>query len=192
MTTPPPPPAITVLLADDSQEVRHALGQLLEGDGRFRLVGSVGDGDTAVELALEVTPDLAVVDVRMPGGGVEACRRIRLGSPGTTVVVEDSGARMRLLAGGLAAQVARQAPGRQISVSSPKLGVRVVGTVFSVVVGAEADLVEVSEGRVEVEAGGSTRMLNAGMTAVAIAGSPLTVLPPRDEESVKFLAERPD
>jgi CheY-like chemotaxis protein len=56
-------------------------------DDRLRLLGSARDGDEAVALARALQPDLAVVDVRMPGGGgPEACRRIRALSPGTLVV----------------------------------------------------------------------------------------------------------
>ena len=64
------PSQVTVLLADDEDVVRHAIGELLETDPRFRVVvASVGSADAATRAAGEWQPKLAVVDVRMPGGG---------------------------------------------------------------------------------------------------------------------------
>lgn len=81
------PKRFSVIVADDAHEVRIALGQLIDGDPRFEFVGGAVDADEAVTLAAAERPDLAVVDVRMPGGGgVEACRRILEVSPHTTVV----------------------------------------------------------------------------------------------------------
>lgn len=78
---------ISVLLADDAAVVRIALGELIDGDDRFHVVGSAGDATEAIALALELCPDLALVDVRMPGGGgVEACRKIREALPTICVV----------------------------------------------------------------------------------------------------------
>ena len=78
---------ISVIIADDAPEVRTALGQLISSDARFSLVGAAADGDEAVGLADALQPDLAVVDVRMPGGGgIEACLCIRAVSPSSCVV----------------------------------------------------------------------------------------------------------
>ncbi len=78
---------ISLIIADDAASVRHALAELIDSDDRLRLVGTAVDGDQAVDLAEALQPDLAVIDVRMPGGGgIEACRRILDRSPGTRVV----------------------------------------------------------------------------------------------------------
>jgi DNA-binding NarL/FixJ family response regulator len=108
-----------VLVADDAEDVRTALGELLDGDERFRLVGSAGDATEAVVLALELGPDLAVVDVRMPGGGgVEACQRIRAGSPATCVVALSAfstpSLQRRMAAAGAAAYLTKGAPGNEL------------------------------------------------------------------------------
>jgi two-component system response regulator DesR len=78
---------VTVLLADDEDTVREAIGALLETDPRFRVVASVGTADDAADAAVSLRPTLAVIDVRMPGGGDAAVKAIRRDSPGTVVLV---------------------------------------------------------------------------------------------------------
>jgi DNA-binding NarL/FixJ family response regulator len=77
---------IRLLVADDDDTVREALLDVIGFDPRFEVVGAVGSGDEAVELAAQLRPDLAVLDVRMPGGGPAAVRGVRLASPHTVVV----------------------------------------------------------------------------------------------------------
>jgi len=113
------PSRISVLVADDAEDVRAALGELLDGDARFRLVGSAGDAIEAADLALELGPDLAIVDVRMPGGGgEEACRRIRAGSPTTCVIalsaVASPSLQRRMAAAGAAAYLTKGVPGDEL------------------------------------------------------------------------------
>lgn len=76
-----------VLLADDEARVREAMRALLEADPRLCVVASVGSGDAAAAAAGRHRPDLAVVDVRMPGGGPPAVNAIRAASPATIVLV---------------------------------------------------------------------------------------------------------
>ena len=61
--------AIRVLIADDAPSMRSALGALIRSDPRLELVGSVGDADEAIRVIEETRPDVALVDVQMPGGG---------------------------------------------------------------------------------------------------------------------------
>ncbi|WP_268873605.1 response regulator [Streptacidiphilus neutrinimicus] len=58
---------IRVLLVDDQEMVRDGLGALLSSAPDIELVGEAGDGVKAVQLARELTPDVVVMDVRMPG-----------------------------------------------------------------------------------------------------------------------------
>lgn len=77
---------LRVLIADDNDLVRAALQELVESDPRFTVV-SLADGvDTAVAAAGELQPDVALVDVRMPGGGPAAARGIRAAAPNAVVV----------------------------------------------------------------------------------------------------------
>ena len=78
---------ITVLVADDDPQVRSALGELIGRRNNLSLVAAVADGTAAGEVAGQLRPVVAVVDVRMPAGGVEAVRLIRERSPHTAIVV---------------------------------------------------------------------------------------------------------
>jgi DNA-binding NarL/FixJ family response regulator len=78
---------LRVLLADDHQLIRQALRALLERQG-FDVVAEASDGRAAVDLAGEVRPDVAVLDVAMPVlNGVDAARDIGQASPDTRVIL---------------------------------------------------------------------------------------------------------
>jgi DNA-binding NarL/FixJ family response regulator len=69
---------VRVLLVDDAAHVRHELRQLLELSGVVQIVGEAGDGLEAVRLAVELSPDVVVMDLEMPVlDGCEATRRIK-------------------------------------------------------------------------------------------------------------------
>ena len=79
---------IRVLIADDHSVLRVGLKQVLEQTGEFEVVGLAADGEEAVSLAAEVSPEVVVMDVMMPKkGGVEACREIMESAPDTRVVM---------------------------------------------------------------------------------------------------------
>jgi two-component system invasion response regulator UvrY len=80
------PTQITVMVVDDSRELVDALVGVLQSDPRFTVVGTAFAPDEVDEPA-RALPQLATVDVRMPGGGgFEATRRILRISPTTRVV----------------------------------------------------------------------------------------------------------
>jgi DNA-binding NarL/FixJ family response regulator len=101
------PPKIRIALADDDVLLREGLARLLEGAG-FEIVGQAGDGPALLEVVRAHTPDLAIVDVRMPPSheteGLEAARVIREELPDTGILVLSAHAEvddaMELLAGG--------------------------------------------------------------------------------------------
>lgn len=79
---------IRVFVADDHELVRYALHTLLDGDDGIEVVGEAGDTDGVIAGCVETTPDVLLLDLRMPGaGGVEACRQVRALSPETAVLV---------------------------------------------------------------------------------------------------------
>lgn len=79
--------SLRVLLVDDEPAIVGAVRELLDGDERITVIAVAADGDGAVACAELSHPDLAVVDVRMPGGGPDLLARLRRVSPRTVVVV---------------------------------------------------------------------------------------------------------
>ena len=78
---------VRVLLAEDDASVREALAALIATEKAFELVAQAGDAGEAVALALRHRPDVALLDVRMPGGGgPRATRSIRQACPRTRVL----------------------------------------------------------------------------------------------------------
>jgi DNA-binding NarL/FixJ family response regulator len=77
---------LRVLIADDDAPSRILTGQALDGRG-FVVVGEVGDATAAVAAARRDRPDICLVDVRMPGGGIRATAEIVDAVPDTTVVM---------------------------------------------------------------------------------------------------------
>jgi two-component system response regulator DevR len=79
---------VRVLLCDDHELVRRGLRALLESDLTIEVIGEASSADEAVGTAAAATPDVVVMDVRMPGrSGIEACRDIRAHRPETRVLI---------------------------------------------------------------------------------------------------------
>jgi DNA-binding NarL/FixJ family response regulator len=76
-----------VLLADDHVPTRAALRSALESRGRFRVCAESGTAPGAVTAAVEHQPDVALLDIRMPGNGIEAAREIAALCPDTAIVM---------------------------------------------------------------------------------------------------------
>ncbi len=79
---------IRVLLVDDHSIMLEGLQSMLEQTEEFEVVGQARDGVEAVRAASELSPDVVVMDVMMPGkDGVEACREIMDSAPDTRVIM---------------------------------------------------------------------------------------------------------
>lgn len=78
---------LRVLIADDHAVVRRGMAEFLSGHGRIEIVGEAANGREAIEMALELHPDIVLMDVTMPVmDGIEATRRIRQALPGVRVI----------------------------------------------------------------------------------------------------------
>jgi DNA-binding NarL/FixJ family response regulator len=80
--------ALRILVADDSAPFRAGLAALLQSVDGLVLVGEATDGDDAIAAALELQPDVVLMDVNMPGrNGIEATRAIVSSAPHIAVLV---------------------------------------------------------------------------------------------------------
>jgi two-component system, NarL family, nitrate/nitrite response regulator NarL len=79
--------SVRVLIADDNPAFRNQLRLVLDGHDPFHVCGEARDAAAAVHLAAEESPDLCLVDVRMPGYGVAAAWEITARLPSCKVVM---------------------------------------------------------------------------------------------------------
>jgi two-component system NarL family response regulator len=89
--TPMPPGTgdpIRVLVVDDHALFRRGLEMVLEQEPDIDVVGEAEDGAEAVQKAVETTPDIVLMDVRMPKrGGIDACTAIKDAVPSTKIIM---------------------------------------------------------------------------------------------------------
>jgi DNA-binding NarL/FixJ family response regulator len=83
-----PQKTTTVVLADDHSFVRETLRGLLEAEGGFQVIGETGDGLDAAQMLRSLEPNVAVVEIAMPGmNGLELARQTCDSSLSTRVVI---------------------------------------------------------------------------------------------------------
>lgn len=79
---------MTVVIADDTEDLRVILRMTLEIDGRFAVVGEAGTGTEAIAAVAETKPCAIVLDLSMPEmDGFEAIPHLRAASPGIAIAV---------------------------------------------------------------------------------------------------------
>ncbi len=79
---------IRVLVVDDNELLRAGLVTVLTSDPAIEVVAQAPDGPTAVSLALDLQPDVALMDVEMPGGdGITAIAQLRARAPSVRCLV---------------------------------------------------------------------------------------------------------
>jgi DNA-binding NarL/FixJ family response regulator len=78
---------ITILITDDHTLLRQSCSLILNADSRFQVLGEASSGEEAVEMAKRLRPNIAIMDINLPGiDGVEATLQIKKVSPATKVL----------------------------------------------------------------------------------------------------------
>jgi DNA-binding NarL/FixJ family response regulator len=79
---------LRIVICEDDERLAALVEELLARDGRFTVVGHAQDGDEAVRLVQEQSPDMVLMDIGMPGrDGIEATRAIHERDAGQHVVI---------------------------------------------------------------------------------------------------------
>jgi DNA-binding NarL/FixJ family response regulator len=79
---------IRLLIVDDHEMVREGLKAILVAEPDFTIVGDAANADQALELIERLQPDIALVDIRLPGtNGIELCRMANERYPATAVII---------------------------------------------------------------------------------------------------------
>lgn len=95
---------IRILVADDEHLIRDAIVGLLDLEDDFEVVGRAGSGEAALATALRARPDVALLDLQLPGpNGIEVARRLTAQLPDCRCVIVTSHARTGYLKSALAA-----------------------------------------------------------------------------------------
>ena len=110
---------IRILLADDHALVREGTRRLIETEHDVEVVAEAASGEEAVEATKRLHPDIAIMDIAMPGmGGIEATRAIKVFCPETAVLVlsayDDEPYLMKLLEVGAAGFLLKSVHGREL------------------------------------------------------------------------------
>ncbi len=110
---------IRILLADDHPIVREGTRRVMEQEADFEVVGEAADGEEAVKLAKECSPDVALVDIVMPKlNGIEATKRIKKSCPNVAILVfsayDDNEFVFNLLEAGAAGYLLKSIRGREL------------------------------------------------------------------------------
>jgi DNA-binding NarL/FixJ family response regulator/EAL domain-containing protein (putative c-di-GMP-specific phosphodiesterase class I) len=118
---------LRVLLADDEAAIRSAMRELIEHEPDMEVAGVAGDADEAIELAMRLHPDVAVLDVRMPGGGgPRAAAELRRLSPTTRAIAfsayQDRTSVLSMLDAGAVGYLVKGAPNAEITATIRSAG----------------------------------------------------------------------
>jgi two-component system, NarL family, response regulator DesR len=163
---------IRLLLADDQALVRGALAALLEMEGDLEVVVEVGRGDEVVDAAREHRPDVALLDVEMPGlDGIAATEALHAVMPDVRVLIVTTFGRpgylRRALQCGASGFVVKDTPARQLADAVRRVhsGLRVVDPALA------ADSLVSGESPLTVRESEVLRSARNGATVAAIAAA---------------------
>jgi DNA-binding NarL/FixJ family response regulator len=106
---------VRVLIADDDQRVRKALAELIGDEPGLEVIGVVADAYAAIDFAQSTCPDVAILDLLMPGGGPHAARQLLEMCPSIRVIglsaLGDQASASSMLKAGAQRYLVKGAPG---------------------------------------------------------------------------------
>jgi DNA-binding NarL/FixJ family response regulator len=163
---------LRVLIADDHLLVRAGIRALIESLGGVTVVGEATDGRELIELAGQLRPDIALLDISMPGlNGLEAAARIREQLPATRVIIlsmhANEGYVRQALKAGATGYLLKSADAAEL----------------------RAALQAVSKGEVFLSSAVSKQVVKAFVDGSADVPSPLEALTTRQREILQLIAE---
>ena len=165
-------PQYRVLIADDHLVVRAGIRALIESIDGVTVVGEANDGREAIELVATLRPEIALLDISMPGlNGIEALTPLREQSPATRVIIlsmhaNDVYVRLALKAGA-AGYVLKSATAAEL----------------------QAALQAVARGEVYLSPAVSKQVVKGYVDATVSTESPLEALTTRQREILQLIAE---
>lgn len=110
---------VRVLVVDDQRLIRESIASLLDIQDGITVVGTAGDGQEAVDLAVSLAPDVVLMDVRMPVmDGIEALAVLRERVPCRVVMLttfDDEDYVVRALRGGASGYLLKDRPARELA-----------------------------------------------------------------------------
>ena len=117
---------IKVLLADDHSIVREGLRKVLEDDNEIKVIAEAPNGETAFDMPISEQPDVAVIDISMPGmDGLEVTNRMSAYCPGIPVLIltmhEEEQYVIRALEAGAMGYVTKQSAPEQLVAAVKKI-----------------------------------------------------------------------
>jgi DNA-binding NarL/FixJ family response regulator len=111
---------LTILIVDDHPLVRDAIKSHLEKQPDFKVIGEASNGEDAVRIALEMVPDVVIMDISLPKlDGIEATKRIKASQPNICILVlsmfDNSDQVLEILDAGASGYLTKSIFGEEIS-----------------------------------------------------------------------------
>ena len=165
---------IKILLADDHKIVREGIRTLIEKQPGLEVIGEADSGRMALKLALELKPDVVIMDITMPDlNGIEATRQIHSETPSVKVIALSMHSDKRLVAGMLMAGASGYLLKEDCDSVELARAIQAVAT----------NQIYLSPKISEVVVKDYVRQLSTA------ASSPFSILTPREREVLQLLAE---
>ena len=109
---------VRIVIVDDHALFRDGLATILAAEADFEVVGQGGTADDAIRLARDLLPEIILLDIDMPGGGISAARAIAIDCPVTKIVIltssEEDDHLIAALKTGARAYILKGVPAREL------------------------------------------------------------------------------